>query len=148
MARKKTKKKVQKKAAPKKPEAKESAKPAAKPAPAKLEVTPELKRLWFRVRRGYGISADAFSNALSSLTDKEAEMLYSLVRLSLFKGNPAQIIQAHPEMREFVHSDSDRLCMHETYQHLSWRLGKSEPLPKDRAIIVRFRKALKGGAAV
>ncbi len=136
------------KPAAKKPVARPAVKkPAAKPAMKKqgpLVVTPKLRRIWLKVRRTYNISLSAFSNALSSLSDEDANMLYELVRLSLFKANPAQIIQAHPKMREFVHNDDDRTCMHDIYEHLSWRLRRTEPMPKDRVLISKFRKAVKG----
>lgn len=152
MARKKSNKKPVKGKTVKKKDAAKPArapagKPAAKPAekkPGKIVVTSQLRRLWFRVRRTYDISLEAFSNALASLSDEEAEMLYELVRHSLFKGNVAQILREHPEMREFVKTDDDRICMHDIYEHLSWRLGKKEPIPQERAIITRFRKAVKG----
>jgi hypothetical protein len=138
------KKKPLKKTA-KKPLKKPAAKKAApKPVQKGLQATPKLRRIWFKVRRTYNISLDAFSNALSSLNDEEANMLYELVRLALFKGNPAQIIRANPEMKEFVHNDEDRVCMHDIYEHLSWRLGRKEPMSKERALITKFRMAVKG----
>jgi hypothetical protein len=110
----------------------------------KLEPSPKLRKIWFNVRRSYNISLEAFSNSLSQLSDEEANLLYGLVRLAVYKGNPAEIIRAHPQMREFVKTDDDRLCMHDIYEHLSWRLGRSEPMPKDRQIISKFRFAVKG----
>lgn len=125
-------------------------KPLAKePATAEVKVpefTPELRRIWLRIRKTYNISLQAFSNALSALNDKEANILYDLVRLSLYKDNPAQIIKAHPFMKEFIRTDDDRLCMHDIYENLSWRLGRKEPAPKHRQMITRFRVAVKGSA--
>ncbi len=132
------------KAAPK-PAAKKAApvKPEAKPA-QKLLVTAQLRRIWLRVRNAYSMSSGAFSNALSLLSDDEADLLYNLVRFSLYKEGPAQMIKEHPEMREFVKTNVDRLCMHDIYEILSWRLGRREPMPKDRAIVTKFRRAVKG----
>jgi hypothetical protein len=147
-----TKKKPSKKATKKKtaPRAVKSKKePMAAKAPAKaektrkLEITPKLRRIWFRIRKSYNISLSAFSNVLSSLDDEESEMLYELVRHAIYKGSVAEIIRAKPVMRELVKTDEDRLCMHDCYEHLSWKLRKKEPEPKDRAILSRFRLAVK-----
>jgi hypothetical protein len=125
--------------------AKSPAKPAARELPAaKLEVTPKLRKIWFSIRHSYDISLEAFSNSLSLLSDEEANMLYELVRLALYMGSPAEILRAHPQMKEFIRTDDDRLCMHDIYEHLSWRLGRSEPMPKDRQLISKFRLAVKG----
>lgn len=113
--------------------------PPKKEAPKKIAVTVELRRIWYRVRKAWDISLDAFGNTLTLLSDKEAEQLYELVRHSLFKGSYVEIIREHPELREIVRSDDDRICMHDIYEALSWRLGKSEALPKDVAVTMKMK---------
>ena len=156
MAKKKPNKSPRKEAAQKKPVKKAAKpaekqaakppaeKPAEKPAKGPVDVTPKLRRIWLRVRKAYNLDLTAFSNTLSFLTDEEANMLYDMVRHALFKGSVAEILREHPELRELVRTDDDRLCMYDIYEYLSWRLGKSEPMPEDRKVITRFRKAVKG----
>jgi hypothetical protein len=138
LARKKTAKKRKK--APKKVKAPPK-KEALPEAPKKIEITPELRRIWFRARNAWNMSLDAFSNALTLLTDKQAGQLYDVVRHSLFKDSYVEILREHPELHELVRNDEDRLFMHDVYEKLSWRLGKSEPLPKD----VETAMKMKGG---
>ena len=143
-----------KKARPKKPPAKRviekepiTKAPIAAEEPAKpkrVDVSPELRRIWLGVRRAYNLSYDAFYNSLSSLRGEEADMLYALSVAALYKGNVAQILSEHPELRGMIHTDEDRLCLHDCYQYLSAKLGRSEPLPKERAVMARFRQAARG----
>ena len=109
------------------------AKKAEAKKPAKVVITPELRRIWFKVRDSWNRSLEAFSSIVSLLTPKEAEQLYDIVKLSLFKDSYAQMLQEHPGLKEIVKTDDDRLCMHDIYENISWRLGKSEKLPKDIA---------------
>lgn len=130
------KKKKTKKPIPKhRPKAKEK----EEPRPEKLVITPEVRRIWLKVRKAWNWSYDAFSNTVSYLKQDEAEKLYDVVRLSLFKESYAQMLQEHPELREIVKSDDDRLCMHDIYQILSWRLGKREKFPNDKRISRQIR---------
>jgi len=143
LARKKIRKKTRKAPRKKKralPKKKAKA-PPKKEAPKEIVITDDLRRIWIRVRRSWNLSHTAFSNALSLLSNKEAEQLYELVRHSLFKGSYVEIIREHPELRKIVRSDDDRICMHDIYEVLAWRLGKSEPLPKDVAVTTK----MKGG---
>ncbi len=135
---KKKPKKSKPKAAPK---VKEPAKPAEK---AKVTVTPKLMRLWLTIRKTYNLSHAAFSNTLSLLSEEEANMLYDLVKHALYKGSVAEILREHPELKPIVKTDDDRLCMHDIYEHLSWRLGRKEPMPSGRKVIADFRQAVTG----
>ncbi|MFH0737043.1 MAG: hypothetical protein V1827_01105 [Candidatus Micrarchaeota archaeon] len=95
----------------------------------KVKITPELTRLWITIRQAWGRNLASFSSVMAGLDDKQAEMLYGVVRLSLYKNSYVEIIMAHPELRPFLKSDDDRFCMHDMYQRLSWRLNKREELP-------------------
>ncbi|NYZ74032.1 hypothetical protein H0O00_02730 [Candidatus Micrarchaeota archaeon] len=106
----------------------------------KIVITPELRKTWIRVRSAWGMSFEAFNSTVSMLDKKHAEGLYDLVRHSLFKDNYAEILRGNPELREVLKNEEDRLCMHDIYEILSWKLGKSEPLPKE----IRAREAMKG----
>lgn len=118
--------------------AEEKPKPAQKAE--KIKITPQLRRLWLTVRKAWVSSFQAFSNSLSSLDQKQAAMLYEVVKHSLFKDSYVQILRGHPELREFLKSDDDRLCMHDIYEVLSWRLSRKEKLPKD----VEMAEKMKG----
>lgn len=148
MAKKKSSKKNPQKAAraePEKASPKQAAqKPEAPKKKKKVEVTPKLRRIWLRVRKAYGMSYQAFSNTISLLNEEEANLLYDLVICALFKGSVAEILRDHPEIRELVRNEGDRVCMHDCYEYLSWKLGKSEPLPAERKVVASFRKAVKG----
>ena len=112
----------------------------AKKGPEKVVITNEIRRAWLRLRKAWGWSFEAFSNTLGLLNTKEANMLYDIVKHSLFKGSYVEIIREHPELREIVKTDEDRLCMHDIYEILSWKLGRKEELPPDRKI----SRAMKG----
>jgi len=110
------------------------------PEKNKITITPSLRKSWLRIRNGWATSNDAFSGALSMLTKKDSEELYGMVKVALFKASNSEIVREHPELRVLVKSDDDRFCMHDIYEFLSWKLGKSEPLPKG----VRLTQGLRG----
>ena len=97
----------------------------------KITITPEIRRIWLNARKAWNISLDAFSNSLSLLSEKQANALYEIVKVSLYKGSYAEILRGHPELRTLVMSDEDRLFMHDVYENLSWKLGRKEPEPQD-----------------
>jgi len=146
------KKKTTKKKKASKPVSKAAKKPVKKPketssAPKKsdkVNVTPALRRMWIGLRKSYNISYGAFSNALSALSDEQANQVYDFVITALFKDNVAQILSKHPELKGLIRTDDDRICMHDIYENLSWRLGRREELPKEKGMIVRFRKSNYG----
>jgi len=110
----------------------------------KVNVTPALRRMWIRLRKSYNMSYAAFSNALSALNDEQANQVYDFVITALFKDNVAQILSKHPELKGLIRTDDDRVCMHDIYENLSWRLGRREEMPKEKSMIVRFRKSNYG----
>ena len=113
--------------------------PPKRETPEKIVITDELRGIWLKVRRSWNMSHTAFSNTVSLLSDKKAEQLYGLVRHSLFKGSYVEILREHPELREILRSDDDRICMHDIYEVLSWRLRKSEKMPKDIETTMRVK---------
>ncbi len=115
--------------------------------PKRIDVTPELRRIWVRVRNAYSTSQAAFSSSLSLLDERQANILYDFAVAALYKDNVAQILSEHPELKSLVHTDDDRLCMHDIYENLSWRLHRSEPMPKDLEVTVKFRLATRGKEA-
>lgn len=106
----------------------------------KIVITPEVRKIWIRVRAAWGRSYDAFTGTMSLLDKKQSEALYDLVKHSLFMANYAVIVQKHHELKEFVKGEDDRLCMHDIYEVVSWKLGKSVQVPKD----VTFTQGMKG----
>jgi hypothetical protein len=108
--------------------------------PGEFAITPELRRIWVRVRKAWVTSYPAFTYSLSSLSTGQADLLYGLVRRALFRGSAGEIVHADSMMREFMRSDDDRMCMIDVYEILSWRLGRQEALPPD----VRVRQRMKG----
>lgn len=70
---------------------------------------------------------------------KQSEMLYDVVKHSLYKESYVEILHELPELRELVKSDEDRFFMHDIYAILSRRLGKSEPPPKTERGALAFR---------
>lgn len=110
-----------------------AAKKEAKGTPKKpAAISPQTRRAWLNLRRAWVTSFQAFSYALSQLDTRQSEAMYDMVKKALFKDSYAQIVQQHPELREFVRSDEDRICMIEIYEVLSWRLNRSEKPPPDR----------------
>jgi hypothetical protein len=106
----------------------------------KLVITPELRRIWLGVRTAWNLGFQQFSSSLSALDERQAGLLYGLVRLSLFKGSYVEMLREHPELRPLLISDDDRLCMHDAYEVLAWRLNRSEELPRE----VRISQRMKG----
>ncbi|MFH0884185.1 MAG: hypothetical protein V1861_00565 [Candidatus Micrarchaeota archaeon] len=106
----------------------------------KLIITPELRRIWVRVRQSWVTSHAAFSYGLSMLNKKQCELLYDLVRRALFRNSAGDVLKAHPEIREFMRSDDDRMCMLDVYEALSWKLDRREDPPAD----VKLAKNFKG----
>ncbi|MBN1170242.1 hypothetical protein JXA56_04410 [Candidatus Micrarchaeota archaeon] len=109
----------------------------------KLEITPQLRRNWIRIRQAYNMSLGAFGNALSTLNEQEANQMYNLVINALYKDTVAQIVRDNPKMKDFVKTDEDRFCMYDVYENLSWKLNRKEDPPKYRQVINRFRLAVK-----
>lgn len=105
-------------------------KPKEVKKPEKIVITPSVKRSWLKIRRAWVLSHEAFTSTISYLSNKEANELYDVIKHSLFKNSYADMLREHPELREIVRSDDDRLCMHDIYEILSWRLGRREELPK------------------
>ena len=139
------KNKPSKKPSPKKKPAKKQEKPEKPKISAdEFMPSPEARKIWLRIRKAYNMSYSAFSNTMGLLNDKEANMIYDIVKHSLYKDNVAEIVRKTPAMKEFVKNDDDRLCMHDVYELLSWRLRRREEPPKDRKVIADFRKAVKG----
>lgn len=110
----------------------------------KLVITPSLRKNWLKIRQAYSISLDSFTNTLSSMNGKEANELYDMVKLALFKGSIGEIVSASPELRIFMRQEDDRLCMIESYEYLSWKLGREEPFPKGERIKVHLRRSILG----
>ncbi|MEW6749285.1 MAG: hypothetical protein AB1295_06280 [Candidatus Micrarchaeota archaeon] len=118
---------------------KASAAETPKPAPQNpepksgpVEITPEIRRLWIRMRQAWVVSYAAFNHSVSMLDDRQANLIYDVIKHSLFKDNHAQILREHPEMRPLLQTDDDRLCMHDIYERLSFRLNRHEEPPPDR----------------
>ena len=107
----------------------------------KIIITPQIRRNWLQIRSAWNISHAAFSNTLSSLSTINANLLYNIVKLSLFKGSYVDILREHSELKEIIKTDDDRLCMHDIYEVLSWRLNKTEKPPAD----VKLSAAVKSG---
>jgi len=84
------------------------------------------------IRKAWVTSFQSFTYELSRLSPEQSEAMYDMVKKALYKESFAQIVQQHPELRPFVHSDEDRVCMIEIYEVLSYKLGKSEKPPADR----------------
>jgi hypothetical protein len=110
------------------------------PKAEKFTITPELRRVWVRVRQSWVTSHASFSYGLSMLDKKQAGMLYDLVRRALFRNSAGDVLKAHPEIREFMRSDDDRMCMLDVYEALSWKLDRREEPPSD----VRLNQKFKG----
>ncbi|MDD5172125.1 MAG: hypothetical protein PHF60_03760 [Candidatus ainarchaeum sp.] len=107
----------------------------------KITITNDVRKTWIRVRAAWGRSFEVFTGTMSLLDKKQSEGLYDLVKHSLFKSTFAEIVQDYPQLKEFVKGEDDRLCMYDIYEVLSWKLGKSEPIPKE----IQAREAMKGG---
>lgn len=106
--------------------------PAEKKGP--IEITPEIRRLWIRMRQAWVVSYDAFNHSVAILDDRQANLMYDVVKHSLFKDFYAEILREHPELKELIRTDEDRLCMHDIYERLSFRLNRYEKLPSDKKV--------------
>ncbi|MBD3210364.1 hypothetical protein GF318_03210 [Candidatus Micrarchaeota archaeon] len=120
---------------------KKSEKSPKKHKPEKIEISNRAKRIWLKVRKTWDMSLPAFTNTLSLLSEEEAEILYGIVKHSLYKDSYVEMLREHPELREIVKTDNDRLCMHDTYEVLSFRLNKFEDFPDFRKTQIK----MKGG---
>jgi hypothetical protein len=116
--------------------------PSPAKKPKKVEITPRLMRNWLKIRKAWDISLSAFGNMLSLLSDEEANEMYEVVRLSLFKNSYAEILHEHPQLRPMLRVDVDRHCMHDIYESLSFRLDRKEKLPPDRRISQGMRSTI------
>jgi hypothetical protein len=114
--------------------------PEEKKPPKNALITLEIRRMWFPIRRAWSMNTTAFSNSVSQVGDKQAEKLYDIVKLALYRSY-GEILQKYPELKAIIFSEDDRLCMYQIYEILSWRLGKKEPEPND----VRLVEKLRGG---
>jgi hypothetical protein len=107
----------------------------------KVNVTPEIRKMWIMIRQAWNTSPEAFTGTMTMLSSRQADSLYDVVKLALFKSSYAEILHEHPELRELVKGDNDRLCMHDVYEVLSSRLGRTEPFPP----YIQLQMRLKGG---
>lgn len=114
----------------------------AEKTPAKIVITPELRKIWFRIRNAWNLNLTAFANSISSLTQMQSEALYDIVKVSLYKGSYAEILREHPELKVLILSDEDRLLMHDIYENLSWKLGRKEPEPADVRLARRMKSRI------
>lgn len=115
----------------------------AQKAEAKFTATPELRKVWVRVRQSWVTSHAAFSYGLSMLNKSQSEMLYDLVRRALYKNSAGEVLKAHPEIKEFMRSDDDRMCMIDVYETLSWKLNRKEEPPSDIKMAKKFTGMLR-----
>jgi hypothetical protein len=97
---------------------------------AAKKIPNEVRAAWLRVRAAWGRGTDVFTSTMSMLSKKEMEQLYDVVRHSVYKDSYVQILREKPELKEFLKGDEDRMCMHDIYAILAFRMGKSEPPPK------------------
>lgn len=95
-----------------------------------IVVSEELRRVWIRIRKSWSINRIAFTNSLSSLTDAQANELYSIIAVILYKNSYVEIIRENKEFGKIIKNDGDRICMYDIYEVLSWRLNKKVSLPK------------------
>lgn len=105
------------------------------------KVPNEVRPVWLRVRAAWGKGTDVFVSTMSTLSQKQNEQLYDVVRHAIYKDNYVQVLREKPELKEFLKGDEDRMCMMDIYQILSYRLRRSEPPPKTE----KAAFAMKGG---
>lgn len=98
-----------------------------------------VRAAWLRARAAWTRDRDTFASVMSLVDRKRSEGLYDVVRHSLYKESYVQMLRERPELREIVKSDDDRLCMHDMYEILSFRLGRKEPPPKTERAAVAIR---------
>lgn len=102
-------------------------------------ISPEAKKLWAKVKSAWIFRPSAFSHSLALLSVKESTMLYDIVKLALFKKSFAEVVHEHPELRELVKSENDRVCMYAVYEVVSWKLGRNEKPPGDMRLAVNTK---------
>lgn len=107
------------------------------PSKAKIKITPEIRRLWVKIRHAWVVSYYAFNHAIDMLDKRQANLMYDVVKHSLFKNSHAEILREYPELKVLIHTDDDRLCMHDIYERLSYRLNRYEKPPF-------YKRALRG----
>lgn len=112
------------------------------PAEKKIAITASLRKNWLLLKAAWLMNQGAFSSRLSLVPDKEADELYEVARHSLYKDSYVRILREHPELKELVKTDDDRLFMYNLYDILSWRLGKSEPPPKEQRPAARIKGSI------
>ncbi|MFH1785185.1 MAG: hypothetical protein ABH842_02035 [Candidatus Micrarchaeota archaeon] len=105
-----------------------------------LKISPEVKKLWVRIKSAWNTNEVKFRNTLSYLTNEQANSIYDVVRLSLFKNSYVNVLRDHPELKDLLKNDNDRLCMYNVYSNLSVRLNRREDPPND----VKLAMNLKG----
>ncbi|VVC02452.1 Uncharacterised protein [Candidatus Bilamarchaeum dharawalense] len=106
------------------------------------KISPEVKKLWIKIRSAWSFRQAAFSNTLTLLSPKESNLLYDVVKLTLFKNSIGAIIKEHPELREILKNDEDRACMYAIYDTLSWKLNRREDPPKDMKLEVNTKSRI------
>jgi hypothetical protein len=99
----------------------------------------DVRVLWLRVRAGWGRGREVFDNTMSQFSQKQSQQLYDVVRHAIYKDNYVQVLREKPELKEFLKSDEDRLCMMDAYAILSYKLGRSEPPPKTEKAILGMK---------
>ncbi|MBI5046550.1 hypothetical protein HZC07_02350 [Candidatus Micrarchaeota archaeon] len=108
----------------------------------KVVLTSETVKQWFLIKAAVQRGPIALSNFLSTLTRTQNEILYSIVKHSLYVKDYVEIIRKHPELKVLVKTDEDRLIMHDIYEIVSWKLNKYEPPPKEELAAARIRHDL------
>ncbi len=101
----------------------------------KLVITNDTRRLWLKLRKAWNMELNVFSHTVMSLNDSDTKTVYDLVKRALFKDSYAEIVHEYPEMREFLRTDDDRMCMIDIYELVSWKLNQSEPLPPEKRLL-------------
>ena len=127
------------------------------PTPKKKQKEPEKKQsieklpleTWFKVKFGCKTDPVAFRTQMSMLNDKEANELYEVVKHAAYKKTYVEVLRDVPELKQIVRTRADFIFMLDIYRILTKRLGKTEPVPKDIAMIQRMigGRFLVGGGA-
>ena len=107
----------------------------------------EVWATWLRVRGAWGRGKESFDSLMATLSGKQNEQLYDIVRYALYKDSYVQVLREKPELKQFLKSDEDRMCMIDIYEILSYRLRRSEPPPKIRSGAFAMRGDRIGRAA-
>lgn len=104
----------------------------------KVVITQDIRKNWIRLRQAWNGGYEPFIGVISMLSLKQANDLYDVVRLGLFKDSYAVILREHPELRGLVGNDDDRLFMHDAYEALSDVVGRREKPPPYVVLKQRF----------